>query len=120
MEVLLYGEDQSLVLRNALDLVTPLARNLDCCLDCLRSSVHWEDHVKAKELGRVLSEAWEHIVVECPTAEGQSRCLLGQCLDELGVAVALVHGAVCGEEVEVVLALGVPDTASTCAREDYE
>lgn len=32
----------------------------------------------------------------------------------------MVHGAVCGEEVEVVLALGVPDTASTCAREDYE
>jgi hypothetical protein len=35
--------------------------------------------------------------------------LLGQGLDELGMAMALVHSAVCREEIEIVLALGVPD-----------
>jgi hypothetical protein len=36
------------------------------------------------------------------------------------VAVALVDGAVGGEEVEIVLILGVPDAASTRSREDCE
>jgi hypothetical protein len=34
--------------------------------------------------------------------------LLCQSLDELRVAVALVHGAVGGEEIEVVFAFRVP------------
>jgi hypothetical protein len=41
--------------------------------------------------------------------------LLGESLDKLGVAVALVDGAVSGQEVEIVLALGVPNAASTCS-----
>jgi hypothetical protein len=112
MEVLLDGEDQGLVLWNAFDLVSPLARDLDRRLDRLRARVHGQDHVEAEQLGGILGEAREDIVVEGSTAERQPRRLFSQGLDELGVAVALVDGAVGGEEVEVVLALGVPDAAS--------
>ena len=44
--------------------------------------------------------------------------MLSESLDKLGVAVTLVDGTVRGEEVEIVLALRVPDAASTCAREN--
>ena len=118
MEVFLHREDEGLVLRNALDLVSPLARNLDCRLDGLGARVHGQDHVEAKQLGRILGEAGEDIVVEGPAAERQTRSLLRQRLDELGVAVALVDGAVCREEVEIVLALGVPHAAAACPRKN--
>ena len=118
MEILFYRKYQGLVLRNTLDLVSPLARNLHCGLNSLSTSVHGQDHVESEQLGGVLSEPREHIVVERTTAEGQSRSLLSQSLDELRVAVALVDGAVCGKEVKVVLLLGVPDAAAACARED--
>jgi hypothetical protein len=113
VEILLYGEDQRLVLLDTLDFVTPLARDLDSCLNGLCTSVHGQDHVEAEQLGGIFGEAREDIVVEGATAEGQPRSLLSESLDKLGVAVALVDGAVGGEEVEVVLALGVPNTAST-------
>lgn len=119
MEVLFDREDQSLVLRDTLDLVSPLACNLHCGLDRLSSSVHGQNHVESEQLGGVFSEAWEHIVVERTTAEGQSRSLLSQSLDKLRVAVALVDGAVRGKEVEVVLLLGVPDAATACTGEDW-
>lgn len=41
--------------------------------------------------------------------------MLSESLDKLGVAVALVDGTVGGEEVEIVLALRVPDAASACS-----
>jgi len=112
MEVLLHRKDQCLILRNALDFVTPLARNLNGRLHRLGARVHGKYHVEAEELGGIFGEAGEDIIVEGATAERQPRCLLGQGLDELGVAVALVDGTVGGEEVEVVLALGIPYTAS--------
>jgi hypothetical protein len=95
MEVLCDREDERLVLWYALDFVAPLARHLHGGLYCLGASVHGQDHVKSKQLGRVLCETREDIVVECSTAEGQTRGLLGQCLYKLGVAVALVDGGIC-------------------------
>jgi hypothetical protein len=95
VEVLRDRENQCLVLRDALDLVSPLTRNLHSSLHCLCAGVHWEDHVKSKQLGCVFGESWEDIVVERSAAESQARCLLGQCFDKLGVAMALVHGGVC-------------------------
>ena len=72
MEVLRDREDQCLILWNALDFVSPLACNLHGSLHCLCAGVHWEDHVEPKQLGRVLGEPWEDIVVECSTAESQA------------------------------------------------
>src|SRR4051794_2476200 len=85
MEVLLHREDQCLVLWNTLDLVPPLARNLDGRLYGLGARVHGEQHVEAEELGGVFGEAGEDIVVEGAAAERQARGLLRQRLDELGV-----------------------------------
>lgn len=118
VEVLLYREDQRLVLRDTLDFVSPFARDLDGRLNRLGASVHGKDHVEAEQLGGILCKAREHIVVESATAQSQPRGLLSEGLDKLGVAVTLIDGAVGGEEVEVVLALGVPDAATTCSRKD--
>jgi hypothetical protein len=43
--------------------------------------------------------------------------LLSEGLDELGVAVALVDGRVGGEEVQIMLALGIPHTGTAGTRE---
>jgi len=72
MEVLCDGEDQCLILRYSLDLVSPFARYLYSSLYRLCSRVHGQDHVKAKQLGSILGEPWEDIVIEGAAAEGQS------------------------------------------------
>jgi hypothetical protein len=104
MEVFLDTKHQRLIVWNALDFVTPLPRNLNCCFHRFSTCVHWEHHVKSKHLRDELGEFGEDIVVESSTAQGQSGRLLNQCLDQLRVAVALVYGAVCGEKVEIVIA----------------
>jgi hypothetical protein len=88
--------------------VSPLPRNLDSSLYCFCSCVHWQHHVESEQLGDECGESRENIIVEGAAAECQSRRLLGQCLNKFGVAMALVHGAVCREEVEVVFAFGIP------------
>jgi hypothetical protein len=95
VEVLLCREDPGLVLGNALDLVSPLTRNLDSGLHSLSTGVHGQDHLETQHRSDLLSKAREDIVVECARAERQSRGLGNESLDEFGVAVALVHGAVC-------------------------
>jgi hypothetical protein len=70
VEVLLYRENQCLVLRNTLDFVCPFACDLDSRLDRFGTSVHGQDHVEAEQLGGILSEARKYIVVEGATAEG--------------------------------------------------
>jgi hypothetical protein len=102
VEVLLHAKDERLVVRNALDFVSPLPRNFDCGLHGLGAGVHWQDHVEAEELCDELGESWEDIVIECSAAQCQPRGLLGQCFDKLWVAMALIDCTVCREEVEVV------------------
>lgn len=118
MEVVLDTKDPSLVLRNTLGLVRPLASDLDGSLDSFGASAHGEHHVVAKDVADLLSPLGEDIVVESSRAQGQAAGLLRQSLDELGVAVALVDGAVGGKEVEVLVALGVPDVDALGAGEN--
>lgn len=118
MEVLLGSKDQSLMSRDALDLVCPLPGNLDSGLDGLRAGVHGESHVVAEHGVDLFGPLGEHIVVEGAGAEGEPAGLLGEGLDELGVAVALVDSTVGGEEIDVVLALGVPDVDARGLGED--
>ena len=103
---------------DTLDLVRPLAGNLDGRLDRLGTSVHGQNHVVAEHLADLFGPAGEDIVVESARAEGQTASLVGQGLDELRVAVTLVDSAVGGEEVKVVLAFGVPDIYALSTRED--
>jgi hypothetical protein len=72
MEILLHRKHQSLILRYALNLVSPLPRNLNGRLDSLRACVHGQNHIESKHARRELGEAGEDIVVEGATAERQS------------------------------------------------
>lgn len=118
MEVLLGSKDQSLVGRNALDLVCPLPGDLDGSLDGLGARVHGESHVVAEHGVDLFGPLGEDIVVEGTGAEGEPAGLLGESLDELGVAVALVDSTVGGEEIDVVFALRVPDVDARGLGED--
>lgn len=118
MKVLGDAEDQGLALLNALDLVCPLAGNLDGRLGGLGTGVHGQHHVVAEDVADLFGPLGEDIVVEGARAQGQARGLVDESLDELGVAVALVDGAVGRQEVEVVAALGIPDIDALGLGED--
>ena len=118
MEIVLGTDNQRLVLWDSLNLISPLARDLDARLDGFSTGVHGQDHVITKELGDELGEPGKHIVVEGAGAEGQPRRLVAKRSYQLGVAMALVDGGVGGQEVEVVVALGIPGGGSLGTRED--
>lgn len=118
VEVILSTQDDSLVLGNALDLVTPLAGDLDASLDRLGTSVHGHNHVEAEVAGDELGKAREDIIVESAGAQSEAGSLVNQSLDQLGVAVALVDGGVGGEEVQILLSLGIPHGGTLSARKD--
>ena len=108
MKVPCRAHHNRLVRLDPLDLVPPLPRNLDRRLDRLRAGVHRQHHVKAKHARDKVGKARKDIVVEGAAAQRQAGRLVGEHPDELRVAVALVDGAVGGQEVEVALALGIP------------
>jgi hypothetical protein len=64
MEVLGSRKYQCFVLWDTFDLVSPLPRNLDRCLDCFRSSVHRQSHIISKHGLDLLRPLREDIVVE--------------------------------------------------------
>ena len=59
-----------------------------------RTRAHGQHHVEAEHARHELGEAREHVVVECAAAQCEALRLVGQGLDQLGVAVALVDGGV--------------------------
>lgn len=118
MEVVLRAQDNGLIFRNALGLVSPFAGNFNSCLDGLGAGVHGHHHLKAKVASDELGEARENVIVECTGAQGYSRGLVYQCSNQLGVAVALIHSGVGGEEVKVVTAFRVPDRSTLSPGED--
>lgn len=99
MKVLRDAHDESLILRDAFDFVAPFPGNLDGSLNSLRSRVHRQYHIKAKEFGDELGKPREDIVVEGSRAKRQSRGLLCQRLHEFWVAVTLIDGAVGAQEI---------------------
>jgi hypothetical protein len=119
VEVLGSSKHQGLARRHLLDLVSPLAGNLDGGLDGFGARVHGQDHVIAEEGRDLLGPDGEDVVVEGARAQRQPAGLLGQGLDQLRVAVALVDGAVGREEVEVVLALRIPHVHALGTGEDH-
>ena len=93
MEVPCSAEDDRPTLRHPLLLICPLARELDSCLDRLRSCVHRQNHIISKELRDLLGKGTEKGIVECPRGERQTLSLLHQGCHDAGVAVALINGA---------------------------
>lgn len=94
MEVLGHTQDQCLILWYTLRFIAPFPRYLHGSLNRLCASVHWQDHVKSKEIGNEFGKAWEYIVIEGTRAQRQSRCLLCQGLDELRMTVSLVNSTI--------------------------
>src|SRR5690625_2851123 len=66
MEVVACNDDSRLVCRYALDLVTPLARDLEPSLDGLRAGVHGQHHVLVGQVCQRLGEGPQYVVMERP------------------------------------------------------
>ena len=67
--------------------ISPLARKLHGSLDRFGTSVHGEDHFKVQEVGDVLGEDGEDVVVEGTRGQGAAARLLGESLDDGGMAM---------------------------------
>ena len=61
----------------------------------------------------------ELVVVESAGGERDVLRLVGEGLEDLWVAVTLVHGRVCAEEVKVALAIHVPHKHARTTREHH-
>ncbi len=105
------GEDQDLGLavRHALDLVAPLARGLDRGLHRLGTRVHGQHPRVAGQLAHLPVQRAQLVVAERPRGQRHLLGLLDQRAADPRVGVALVDRGVGGEEVEVLVALDVPD-----------
>jgi hypothetical protein len=103
MEIVLHTKDICLIIRYSLDLVSPLASDFDCRFYGFGPSVHGQHHIVSEHFGDLLSKLWENIIVKSSAAQGQYLGLLRKSLYEFRVAVALIYGTVCGQEVQVML-----------------
>jgi hypothetical protein len=103
MEVAVHAKDVGLILWYAFDLVSPLASDFDGRFYGFCSRVHGQHHIIAEHFRDLLSKLREYIIVESPAAQGQDLGLFGQSLYEFRVAMALIYGAVCGQEVQVMV-----------------
>jgi hypothetical protein len=70
MEILFDTEYKCLVMRYALDFVTPLPCNFDRRLHGFGPCVHWQHHVKTKHPRDQLCESWKDVIVKGSAAEG--------------------------------------------------
>lgn len=118
MEVVLRTQHNGLVLGNTLDLVSPLASDLDAGLDGFGAGVHGQHQVKAKEFSDEFGESGKNIIVESAGAQRQARGLLNQGFDQLGVTMALVHGRVGSQKIKIVTTFWIPNRGSLSASKD--
>ncbi len=109
VEIAFAHDDAGLVARDALALVAPFAGQLQRGLHGLGAGVHRKHLVVFEIAGDVFLELAEHVVVESTAGERELLRLRGECLDDLRMAVPLVHRAVGAEEVVVALAFHVPE-----------
>jgi len=118
-EVALAKEHCRLVVRHALDVVSPPPRELDGGLAALDSRVHGEHAVEAEEVGHELRVLAEHGVVEGARRERQLGGLRVERLEDRRVGVTLVDRRVGREEVKVARAVHVPHVHALPALEDH-
>jgi hypothetical protein len=107
VEVVGADDDLGLVLLDALDLVAPLTRALDGGLDGFGAGVHGQDLVVAGQLGDGLVEPGQLVVAEGAAGQGDLGGLAPEHLQQTGVAVTLVDGAVRSQAVHVAVAFHV-------------
>ena len=119
VEVALAADNLDFVVLNALLHRTPAAGQLQGRLHALGARVHGQHAVVAEVLVHELLILAQRIVVERAAGEAQHVGLVFQCLHNAGVAVALVHGRVAAEKVEVALAVDVPHIDAFAAMQHH-
>src|SRR5208337_1669397 len=118
VEIVGARNDLGLIVRNALDLVPPLAGGLDRGLHSFRSGVHGQRHIEAGKLMQLLEEQRQLVVTESARSERDFVRLLHQGVQDLGMAVALVHGGIRCEAIQILFAFHVIDPAALGAVND--
>ena len=118
VEVVLGHHDRGGVLRDALDLVPPLARHLDGRLDRLGAGVHRQHEVGAAQVGEFVAERPELVVQERPAGERDPVELVAGGRDQGRVPVAEVECGVPGQAVQVPPAVDVGDPGALGVGDD--
>ncbi|MNX23551.1 hypothetical protein D3C86_535520 [compost metagenome] len=109
VEVVGADDDLGLVGGDLLHVVGPFAGGLDGGLDGFGARVHGDDPLEAGHLHQLLVKQGKLVVAEGARRQGDLGGLLGQGLEDAGMAVALVHRGVRAEAVQVPLALDIFD-----------
>ena len=118
MEVVLRTQNNGLVLGNTLDLVSPLASDLDAGLDGFRAGVHGQHQIKAKVFSNKFGKPGENVIVESPGAQRQTRGLLNQRFNQLGMTMTLVHSRVGRQKIKIVTTFWIPNRRSLSTSKD--
>mmetsp|Transcript_243 Transcript_243/g.711 ORF Transcript_243/g.711 Transcript_243/m.711 type:complete len:286 (-) Transcript_243:171-1028(-) len=119
MEATLGTDNSSTSFFDALLHVAPLASNLETSFDSLSTGVHWKHHIIAKHLSDALGKLRKLVIVEGTRAQRALGGLLHERLDDLRMAMSLVHSRVGGEEIIVVLSFRVPNVSTLSARKHH-
>ena len=106
VEVAGCNDDHCPTVWHTLDLVTPLASDLDRGLHSL-GAVHRQHHVLADQRGQPFGKGRQLIVVEGARRQRESLELLLGGGDECRMTVSEVRGRVRREEIQVLLTVGV-------------
>ena len=115
VEVAFTRDDFGLARGNALDIVGPLAGDFDGGLDRFGAGVHGQHLVVTKIGGYELLVLAQVAVVKGPRSQCEFLRLCIHRTYDARVAMALVDGRVRAEEIEVLLALNVPDVHAFAA-----
>jgi hypothetical protein len=109
VEVAAEDEDLGPAGGDALVLVAPFAGRLDGGLHRLGPAVHEQRLVEPGEGAELLQQRGQTVVAEGAGGEAQPQALLHHGGGDAGVVVPLGHRPVAGQEVQVAVALDVPD-----------
>ena len=118
MEVAFAAHDFHLVVRDTFFDDTPTAGELEARFVGFRARVHGQHLVVAEVFSHVFFPHAERVVIEGAAAEGEAFGLVGHGLQDFRVAVALVHGGIGRQEVEIFLAFHVPHFGALTFGED--
>ena len=111
-EIVAGKDDAGLILRDALDVISPTTGELDGGLATLHSRVHGKDTVVTKVGGDKLGILTEGVIVKGAGGKCELLGLLDQRADNFGMAMSLIDGRVRREEIKVLLSIDIKETSS--------
>ena len=97
---------------------TPTAGELEARFVGFGARVHGQHLVVAEVFGHIFFPHAERVVIEGAAAEGEALGLVGQCLQDFRVAMALVDSGIGRQEVEILFSFDVPHLGALTFGED--